>query len=121
MESNFEVVKGKIKNKVTGSLLSEPSVIMMKDIGAPLKLGEYKELSDYMEVIRDRIKSDIIRNNYELIKFDYSYNKEHKITVYDVCNLMNYLQSCTIDGEIWQKIKNMDNVQLREFLDRIKE
>ena len=46
MNGNFTTENNiSVFNKVTQKFIDEPAIIMMKDIGSPLRIGEYKELS----------------------------------------------------------------------------
>ena len=93
-------------NKVTQRFIDEPAIIMMKDIGSPLRIGEYKELETYFNSIPKELNE-----NMELIQFN-----EFKLSAQEICNLLNYLQNYSIGKEKWDEIKSYDEVQMKGFL-----
>lgn len=104
---NFTTENNKlIFNKVTQRFVDEPAIIMMKDIGSPLRLGEYKELERYFNSIPKELNE-----NFELIQLN-----EFKLSAQEICNLFNYLQNYTIGKEKWDEIKSYNEGQMKEFL-----
>lgn len=104
---NFTTENNKlIFNKVTQRFVDEPAIIMMKDIGSPLRLGEYKELERYFNSIPKELNE-----NFELIQFN-----EFKLSAQEICNLFNYLQNYSIGKEKWDEIKSYNEIQMKEFL-----
>lgn len=107
MNGNFISKNNKLVfNKVTQRFVDEPAIIMMKDIGSPLRLGEYKELERYFNSIPKELNE-----NFELIQFN-----EFKLSAQEICNLFNYLQNYSIGKEKWDEIKSYNEIQMKEFL-----
>lgn len=120
MKMNFEVINGSIMNHVTGCLLQEPTIIMMKDIGAPLRFGDYEDVLAEFEDIRT--KAPEFADNYELINFNIAHPElnfapeGYNFTAEEICNLFNYLQNFSIGAENWKEIKSFDLAALKERL-----
>ena len=130
MKMNFEVIDGSIMNHVTGCLLQEPTIIMMKDVGAPIRFGDYSELFDEFESIKNKFESRGLpeeAQNYELINFNIAHPElgfapeGYNFTANEICNLFNYLQNFSIGGEKWAEIKLLDYDALKQRLSEIGE
>lgn len=107
MSGNFISKNNKLVfNKVTQRFINEPAIIIMKDIGSPLRLGEYTELERYFNSIPKELNE-----NLELIQFN-----EFKLSAQEICNLFNYLQNYSIGKEKWEEIKFYNEVQMKGFL-----
>lgn len=125
MKINFEVINGSIMNYVTGCLMQEPTIIMMKDIGAPLRFGDYEDVLAEFEDIRARAPE--FADNYELINFNIAHPElnfapeGYNFTADEVCNLFNYLQHFSIGAEKWAEIKSLDYDALKQRLSEIGE
>ncbi len=128
MKMNFEVINGSIMNHVTGCLLQEPTIIMMKDIGAPLRFGDYSEVSAEFENIKNKFEACGLPEEiqgYELINFNIAHPElgfapeGYNFTADEICNLFNYLQNFSIGGEKWAEIKSLDYDALKQRLSEI--
>lgn len=113
-------------NNATGCLIQEPGVLMMLDIGAPLKIGEYKWCEDYLNYILEKLPADFVNEQYQLIKFNVAHPElgfepeGYNLTADEICTLFNYLQNFSIGREGWAKLSQMSGDELKNRLSEIK-
>lgn len=107
--SIFHIEDGSIYNNTTKRVILKPAVIMMNDMGSPLKIGEYKELQNYFNLIPKEVNKDL-----SLIQFD-----EFEFSNEEICKFLNYLLEYTIGKDKWDEIKSYNKNQLKEFINKI--
>lgn len=122
---NFEVISGSIMNHVTGCLIQEPGVLILKDTGSPIKIGEYSICEKRYNDIIAKLPVDLVNEQYELIKFNVAYPnlgfqpEGYYLTVDEICTLFNYLQNFSIGAEGWEKLKSLDLNGLKAKLTQV--
>lgn len=122
---NFEVTNGSIMNHITGCLIQEPGVLILKDTGSPIGIGEYSGCEKRYNDIIAKLPAELVNEQYELIKFNVAYPnlgfqpEGYYLTVDEICTLFNYLQQFSIGAEGWAKLKALNVDELKAKLAQV--
>ena len=122
---NFEVTNGSIMNHITGCLIQEPGVLILKDTGSPIGIGEYSGCEKRYNDIITKLPAELVNEQYELIKFNVAYPnlgfqpEGYYLTVDEICTLFNYLQQFSIGAEGWAKLKALNVDELKAKLAQV--
>ena len=120
---NFEVIDGTIFSKTTKRGIVQPTVIIDKDTGGILKIGEPTFIHSYWD---KKIASiPFIAENCVIIEFNAKTNDEsldtyfnNNLTTDEICTLINYMNN-SIGPEKMQQLFNMDQSVLKDKIESL--